>query len=186
MFPYPNVIAVCWGAFWLYWIISALGSKRSTASHIRQFVGVRIGVIALAALLFGAFRTQRFEDRLAITNHVVLLLGFILLLIGLLLAVWARVYLGKNWGMPMTQKEDPELVTDGPYKYIRHPIYSGILLGGVGTALASSLFWLLIPIVFGVYFIYSAIFEERLMMQQFPKVYPAYKRRTKMLIPFIL
>lgn len=56
--------------------------------------------------------------------------------LGLGLAVWARIYLGRNWGMPTSTKEDPELVTSGPYRTIRHPIYTGILLAMIGSAIA--------------------------------------------------
>ena len=52
------------------------------------------------------------------------------------LAIWARVHIGRNSGTPMTEKDDPELVTSGPYRVVRHPIYSGILVAGVGTAVA--------------------------------------------------
>jgi protein-S-isoprenylcysteine O-methyltransferase Ste14 len=106
-------------------------------------------------------------------------------LAGLALAIWARIYLGRNWGMPMTQKEDPELVTSGPYSYIRHPIYTGILLAIVGSVIAGGDFWLVFLVITAPYFIYSAVMEERLMMKQFPKVYPSYKSKTKMLIPFV-
>lgn len=87
--------------------------------------------------------------------------------------------------MPMSQKQDPELVMSGPYRYIRHPIYSGILLAFLGSALASSLFWLTIFAIAGIYFVYSAFVEEKLMMKQFPKAYPSYKSKTKMLVPFV-
>lgn len=86
----------------------------------------------------------------------------------------------------MTKKQDPELVTTGPYQYIRHPIYTGILLGTLGSAIDVSTYWLIVFIIFAFYFIYSAVVEEKLMMKQFPQVYPAYKKKTKMLIPFIL
>ena len=62
--------------------------------------------------------------------------------LGLALAVWARVYLGRNWGMPMSRRADPELVTTGPYRRVRHPIYSGLILAMAGTAIAVSLYWL--------------------------------------------
>ena len=86
-----------------------------------------------------------------------------------------RVYLGRNWGMPMTRKADPELVTSGPYHKIRHPIYTGIILAMVGTTIAVSLYWLVAVFVIGAYFIYSAVVEERSMTQLFPDTYPAYK-----------
>jgi protein-S-isoprenylcysteine O-methyltransferase Ste14 len=112
--------------------------------------------------------------------------GLAIFVLGLALAVWARVYLRRNWGMPMSQKADPELVTTGPYRRIRHPIYSGIILGMAGTALAVSLYWLTAVAILGTYFLISAIVEERTMAKLFPAAYPPYKRATKMLIPYIL
>jgi protein-S-isoprenylcysteine O-methyltransferase Ste14 len=109
-----------------------------------------------------------------------------LFFLGLALAIWARVYLGRNWGMPMSQKVDPELVTTGPYHSIRHPIYSGIILAMIGTSIAVSLYWLAAVILVGAYFLYSAVVEERSMARLFPGSYPEYKRSTKMLIPFIV
>jgi protein-S-isoprenylcysteine O-methyltransferase Ste14 len=113
-------------------------------------------------------------------------IGLALFFLGLALAIWARVYLGRNWGMPMSQKVDPELVTTGPYHSIRHPIYSGIVLAMIGTTIAVSLYWLVAVILMGAYFLYSAIVEERSMARLFPESYPEYKRSTKMLIPFIV
>lgn len=188
MFPFDKVIAACWVIFWLYWLVSALGSKKNAKSNIKQFVGIRLGLIVLAAILASLLNKQSysFQNRsLTANNQVVLTVGLIMFLSGLFLAVWARIYLGKNWGMPMTRKQDPELVTSGPYQSVRHPIYSGILLAALGSALDVSIYWLLVFIIFAVYFIYSAVVEEKLMMKQFPKVYPAYKAKTKMLIPFV-
>jgi protein-S-isoprenylcysteine O-methyltransferase Ste14 len=85
----------------------------------------------------------------------------------------------------MSQKDDPELVTSGPYHLVRHPIYSGILIAGIGTAVALSWLWLIAAVLAGVYFVYSATVEERNMAQQFPETYPAYRRSTKMLVPFV-
>ena len=85
----------------------------------------------------------------------------------------------------MSKKDEPELVTSGPYGLVRHPIYSGILLAGVGTAVALSWFWIFAMVLVGVYFLYSAIVEERYLTQQFPDAYPAYRGSTKMLVPFI-
>ena len=75
----------------------------------------------------------------------------------------------------MTQKDEPELVTSGPYRLVRHPIYSGILVAGVGTALAISWLWLVAFGLAGAYFIYGATVEERYLTEQFPDAYPAYK-----------
>jgi protein-S-isoprenylcysteine O-methyltransferase Ste14 len=85
----------------------------------------------------------------------------------------------------MTQKDDPELVTSGPYHLVRHPIYSGVLVAGVGTAVALSWLWLTAVMLAGVYFVYSAKVEERYLTEQFPDRYPMYRRSTKMLVPYI-
>jgi protein-S-isoprenylcysteine O-methyltransferase Ste14 len=81
--------------------------------------------------------------------------------------------------MPMTLKAEPELVTSGPYRFVRHPIYSGILLATLGTALAISGLWLVVFAVMGVYFVYSARVEERLMASSFPAAYPYYRAHTR-------
>jgi len=107
------------------------------------------------------------------------------LALGLSFAIWARVHIGRNWGTPMSQKDDPELVTSGPYHSVRHPIYSGILMAGVGTAVALSWFWLIAVVLAGAYFLYSATVEERNLAKQFPEAYPTYRRSTKMLVPFV-
>jgi protein-S-isoprenylcysteine O-methyltransferase Ste14 len=82
-------------------------------------------------------------------------------------------------------EEDPELVTSGPYRTIRHPIYTGILLALIGSAIALSVWWLIAVALIGGYFIYSAFVEERNMTRLFPSAYPEYQQSTKMLIPFI-
>jgi protein-S-isoprenylcysteine O-methyltransferase Ste14 len=122
----------------------------------------------------------------AVTRNLWLqVIGLVIFLLGLALAVWARAYLGRNWGMPMSEKADPELVTTGPYSTVRHPIYSGIILAMIGTTVAVSWYWLVAVVLLGAYFIYSAVMEERYMAGRFPDAYPKYKQSTKMLIPFI-
>jgi protein-S-isoprenylcysteine O-methyltransferase Ste14 len=76
-------------------------------------------------------------------------------------------------------------VRTGPYRAIRHPIYSGIILAIVGTAVAVSVYWLIVVVLLGAYFVYSAVIEERNMTRLFPDEYPDYKRSTRMLVSFI-
>jgi len=175
-----SVIAAGWLVFWAYWLIAALGAKHSSHRRRRLPAGVRIVVLA-----FIVTRVIR-GDALNVHSVVLQVVGTIVFVSGLALAVWARIYLGRNWGMPMTEKDEPELVTRGPYRFVRHPIYSGILMGLLGTALATNLYWLAALAVAGAYFIYSARVEERIMAGAFPNTYPGYKARTKMLIPFVL
>ena len=176
------IIFVCWAVFWIYWVVAAFGNKAGQSQWTR-FAGVRIGVFLVIFLLV---RARVFRGSHSIVSNPWLEgIGMAVFLAGLALAVWARVYLGRNWGMPMTQKQDPELITSGPYRRVRHPIYSGIIVAMTGTAIAVSLYWLVAMALIGAYFIYSATVEERFMAGRFPGTYPEYKRSTKMAIPFV-
>jgi protein-S-isoprenylcysteine O-methyltransferase Ste14 len=177
------IIGVGWIVFWAYWLVMAVTAKAGR-SRWTQFAGVRVGIILVVLLLI---RLRVFIGHGAATGNPWLLgTGLGVFVFGLALAVWARVYLGRNWGMPMSQKADPELVTTGPYGRIRHPIYSGIILAMAGTAIAVSPYWLIAAAILGAYFLVSAVIEERTMAKVFPAAYPPYKRATKMLIPYLL
>jgi protein-S-isoprenylcysteine O-methyltransferase Ste14 len=173
-------VLIAWAAFWLYWLIAAATAKAGTHNpRSRPAAGLIIVVFVLLRLVRG-------NDSLTVHSLPVQIVGLVLLVAGLGLAVWARIYLGRNWGMPMTEKDEPELVTSGPYRFVRHPIYAGILLAILGSALATSLYWLIALVALGIYFVYSARVEEGLMSNSFPSAYPGYKAHTKMLIPFVL
>jgi len=176
------VVAVAWAAFWLYWLLAAFSMKKGRAPWSRE-LGIRAGIVVVVILLIrlGAFRNHGLN-----TDPWRAGLGLALLALGLGFAIWARVHIGRNWGTPMTQKDEPELVTSGPYHLVRHPIYSGILVAALGTAVALSWMWLIAVVLAAIYFIYSATVEERYMAKQFPDAYPAYKRSTKMLVPFVI
>jgi protein-S-isoprenylcysteine O-methyltransferase Ste14 len=183
------LITIGWVAFWLYWLVAAIGSKKNSVPRVQHIVVARLIMFALIVLLIRTSLTKTVSLNHALfvqSNKWLLSIGFILFIAGLLLAIWARLYLGDNWGMPMSLKQDPELVTTGPYRFIRHPIYTGILIAMLGSALASSTYWLVILVIMAIYFIYSAIAEEKIMQRQFPKAYANYKKQTKMLIPFVL
>lgn len=177
------VIGVGWVVFWIYWIAASVGVKAGRTRWAR-FASVRVAII-LAVLLLLRLRVLKGHD--AVTDDPWLQgIGLAIFLLGLALAVWARIYIGRNWGMPMSEKADPDLVTTGPYSAVRHPIYSGIILAMVGTTVAVSLYWLIAVVLLGAYFLYSAAMEERYMAEVFPDAYPRYKQSTKMLIPLIL
>ena len=176
------VFAAGWAAFWLYWLAAAFSMKRGRVPWSRE-LRIRVVIVAVVILLVrvGAFRGHGGVH----TDPGSAAVGLVLFALGLSFAIWARITIGRNWGTPMTQKDEPELVTAGPYRLVRHPIYSGILVAGVGTALALSWLWLPAVALAGVYFVYSATVEERYLTEQFPDDYPAYKRSTKMLVPFV-
>jgi protein-S-isoprenylcysteine O-methyltransferase Ste14 len=175
------VIFVCWVAFWIYWLAAAVVVKEGH-SRSSRFFAIRVGALVLVLLLL---HTRSFHGYTTTANPWLQGVGLAIFLFGLGLAIWARLYLGRNWGTPMSEKDDPELVTTGPYHSIRHPIYTGLLLGMIGTAIAVSAYWLVPAVLLGGYFIYSAFTEERIMTRTFPDAYPQYKRSTKMLVPFI-
>ncbi|MDQ1441543.1 MAG: hypothetical protein QOG97_1771 [Acidimicrobiaceae bacterium] len=175
------VFVVAWGAFWLYWFVAAFSMKRGRVPWSRELrIRAVIAVIVILLVRFGAFRGNGLN-----TDPWRAGLGLVLFALGLAFAVWARVQIGRNWGAPMTQKDEPELVTGGPYHLVRHPIYAGILVAGVGTAVALSWQWLIAVALAGFYFLYSATMEERYLAEQFPDTYLVYKRSTKMLLPYI-
>ena len=175
------VFAIGWAAFWIYWLVAAFSMKRGHVTWSRN-TRVRLVFLVLAILLFrsGVFRNDNLN-----TDRWRGFLGLVLFALGLVFAIWARIHIGRNWGTPMSQKVEPELVTTGPYQLVRHPIYSGILLAGLGTAVALSWTWLVPVVLSGAYFIYSASAEERYLTEEFPIAYPLYRRSTKMLVPFI-
>jgi protein-S-isoprenylcysteine O-methyltransferase Ste14 len=88
--------------------------------------------------------------------------------------------------MPITFKEGHDLVTAGPYRYIRHPIYTGLLLAILGSALVAGPVWLTVLAGVSIYSVYSARTEEGLMIQHFPEQYSRYRMRTKAFIPFVI
>lgn len=177
------VFAVGWAVFWLYWIAAAL-SSRGKRGHIQWSRELRIravlAVLVIVLVRVGAFHGHAYSSDLWRGG-----VGLPIFALGLAFAIWARVHIGRNWGSPMTQKDDPELVTSGPYGLVRHPIYSGILLAGVGTAVALGWLWLVAFALAGIYFVYSATVEERFLAERFPDGYAAYRRSTKMLVPFV-
>lgn len=173
-------IALAWIPFWIYWLASATRAKASRPGRRWRPVGA-LGVLAVI-LIVRVFRT----GGLAVHSPVLGAVGAVLFVSGLALAIWARVHLGRNWGMPMTERLEPELITSGPYARIRHPIYTGLLLALFGTALATNLIGLIVAACLSAVFYRAARVEERNMTAAFPSTYPAYRARTKMLVPFIL
>jgi protein-S-isoprenylcysteine O-methyltransferase Ste14 len=173
---------VGWAAFWLYWLAAAFSMKRGRVPWSRELrIRALVVVVVILLVRLGAFRHHDIN-----TDPWRAGIGLALSATGLGFAIWARIHIGRNWGSPMTQKDEPELVTSGPYHFVRHPIYSGILLAAAGTAVALSWTWLIAVALAGIYFVYSASVEERYLTEQFPDAYPLYKRSTKRLVPFLL
>jgi protein-S-isoprenylcysteine O-methyltransferase Ste14 len=180
----------CWLVFLGYWVISAIGANKSAPWSWSRELGLRLAIVLAILVLLRVPGLGRFLR--SVGRHGALpgvgggILGFALCVIGTGSAIWARAYLGRNWGLPMSVKENPELVTAGPYAYVRHPIYAGLWLALLGSGIAQSAWWLVALLFAGAYFFYSARTEEKTMLKRFPEEYRAYLKRTKMFVPFVL
>jgi protein-S-isoprenylcysteine O-methyltransferase Ste14 len=181
--------ACAWGALIIVWIAGLFFSKptaRRTSYSSRLILVAPLATFYLLVNLH-VIPLDWVLMRLWPQAPAIQLLGLALTVLGCLFAIWARVTLGSNWsGLPNVKREH-ELIVRGPYKLVRHPIYSGLLLALVGTAIAADRsFWALALVLFVVSYTVKMRQEEQLMMQTFPDHYPAYRRRVKALIPGVL
>ena len=176
------VYVIGWAAFWIYWLVAALSVKSGRVPWSRELpVRAAIAAVVVVLVRLGAFRGDGLNSDPWRSAGGLVVFGT-----GLSFAIWARIHIGRNWGTPMSQKNEPELVASGPYRLVRHPIYAGILIAGIGTAVGLSWAWLIAVALAGAYFVYSATVEEHNLARQLPDIYPAYRRSTKMLVPFVL
>ena len=143
------------------------------------------GLLALAFLmLFHPWRLGRMDVRSIPDTEALRFCGLVLTAAGLAFAIWARLRLGRNWSGTVTIKEDHRLIQQGPYRLVRHPIYTGVLLAMVGTAIGYGRAPCLIsvPIAFLAFWRKSRM-EERFMMAQFGSRYSQYQREVKGFVP---
>lgn len=184
---YWLVLAI-WVIWEGYWFVSARSVKRATSKEPWTSRGPIVLGLVLSALLmlapqwFGSFIAQRFLPE----DDWIYFAGLGLLLVGVYWAFWARATLGRNWSGRVTIKEDHELVTGGPYRWVRHPIYTGVLFAFTGSALAlgriGNLFALAIMLAI---FAYKIRLEEKVLEEHFGARYVGYRHKTKTLIPLM-
>ena len=188
----PSLIIIAsWAAMIVFWLISAFGVKRDTKrSPWRRFGWLRIVIIlVLLSVLWARSSLGALTHRWGIfqavpSNSSLALIGAVICALGVGYAIWARIHLGRNWSPIPNVKEGHELITSGPYKLVRHPIYTGIIVAALGTGFAIPV-WFLIFFIMTIVFVWRVKVEEALMTKQFPNQYPEYKKRTWALIPFI-
>ena len=180
------VVPACWLIFFLYWTISARSVKPTEERphglsrywhYVLLIVGALLLNIPISPLNFA----------LVPRSAVVSILSSLCAVGGLAIALIARRTLAANWSSVVTFKRDHELVTRGIYHYMRHPIYTGVLLMFLATVLLVGT----LGAVLGLLIIFVGLWikskqEEALMERHFPAQYPEYKRRVKALLPFIL
>lgn len=199
MISYEKIIVFSWVAFIVVWVIFAFNVKRDIrggfSSIWRQYWLLRI--VGAAAILYLLTRNNAGTAHLTNMQNSVFAhgifspplflgwIGAILSVLGVAFAIWARVHLGRNWSAQPAVKEQHELVTSGPYAFVRHPIYTGMIFAALGTFLTGSFFGAGVLVFACAVFLWRIGKEEKIMLELFPNQYPAYQTRTKRLIPFI-
>jgi protein-S-isoprenylcysteine O-methyltransferase Ste14 len=182
------VIPGCWIIFIGYWIGNALRVKPAAEKQSWLSMAAYKGPLTLGGMLLWC---PGLHDalRLALTPHTDLVRagGAVVCVLGLFVAVWSRKTLAGNWSSNVTFRLGHELVETGPYRFVRHPIYTGILLMCFGQAIANGrlqawLGFLILCIGFWI----KLQQEESLLLRHFPDAYSSYRQRVKALVPFLL
>jgi len=181
-----NATHWAWIVFVCYWILSARNLKRvaqkeSLAARVPHIlIVIAAYVLLLDRRLPLGFLNQRATPRIEWLAWV----GVAITCLGVAIAIWARVHIGQYWSGRITLKEDHQLIRSGPYAYVRHPIYTGLLLAATGTAIANGLLraWLGLLIILLLHF-RKARKEEALLSSKFGDAYREYHQRSGFLLP---
>lgn len=185
-----KIVFGAWFVFVLYWLVSATDVKKDVESKLgrgRSSSLVRIVVAAALTYLFPTIVARLLGRSISSPEDSGLRYsGTILTMAGISFAIWARYHLGRNWSGHPALKEDHKLVSTGPYSFLRHPIYAGMLFACLGSLFATfEAFWLYFLLIMGIVYVRRIHIEEGIMMRTFPDAYPAYREKTNALIPFI-
>jgi len=180
-------------AMWLSWVgywwvashdVKAIARREPLGSRLMHIVPL---TIAFALISTPRSRVPLLGEHFMPYSAWLFWIGAVLTLAGLLFSVWARVHLGRNWSATITVKKDHELVMSGPYRFARHPIYSGLLLAFVGSALALAQWRGVVAVTLVFWSFWRKLrIEERWMREQFGTAYEEYTRRVAALIPLVL
>ncbi len=186
---YDNLILILWIAWGIYWLVASRNVKTtarresplSRAGHVVPLILAAL-LLALPSLPHGFLMGHVF--RMTESGY---LIGVAVTLAGLAFSVWARVHLGRNWSGIVTLKLEHELIRSGPYRLVRNPIYTGLLLAFIGTAIARDQWrgWLAVIIAFAALWRKLRL-EERWLTEQFGDAYRSYREQVAALIPFLL
>jgi protein-S-isoprenylcysteine O-methyltransferase Ste14 len=173
-----------WIAVLAIWILTSFWSKRTARRQSSKSRLVQIGLAMLAGVLLwgGIWKGPQIVPQSTETAWI----GLGITLAGVALALWARFVLGRNWSATVTVKHDHELVRSGPYRFVRHPIYSGFLLAVLGTAIATGTGGAFAGLVLAAIALrLKSLTEEQFMTEEFGAAYAEYKRETRALIPLL-
>jgi protein-S-isoprenylcysteine O-methyltransferase Ste14 len=177
-----------WLVWWITWMAAAIWSDRSVKGPgTRHQLLYRALVVVGAALLFGMYRhPARSELTLWRTPDPVAWLTVPITLLGLLFSWWARIHLGRLWSSNVARKADHHVVDTGPYRIVRHPIYTGIIVASIATAAMRGTLaaWLGVGLLTLGWYVKARLEEGFLREQLGAEEYGSYARRVPMLIPF--
>lgn len=185
---YHWLFLFAWWSFAAYWLVSALWAKRTKVAEppLPRILHFLIGTLAIMILAFHDRFPATVDRQLWPRNGFTFWLGATVTLAGLGFAVWARIHLGRFWSGAITLKEGHRLIRSGPYQFVRNPIYTGIITGVAGTAIAIGKISGLVAVVI-IFAVYSWKIrrEERLLATGFGEEYSAYRREVPALVPFL-
>jgi protein-S-isoprenylcysteine O-methyltransferase Ste14 len=173
-----------WFVMILYWIVAARTSSQTSLKSelLPLFKLVVSALITYLPLVIGGWFARVLFDNNIWTDST----GVLLCAAGVGVAVWARHALGRNWSGKVMVQQEHHVVDDGPYRAIRHPIYSGLLLAMVGASLILGYIFSFAYVVFSIFgLVRKSKQEEKLLANQFPSEYETYRKRTKALIPYV-
>ncbi len=180
-----EAIRIAWITFALFWIASSRRVKTTERAETLRFLAARVAAI-LVALFIAFVRWGALSPALMPRNQALVLTSVVITWAGVLFAIWARVTIGRNWSASVTLKRSHELVQAGPYRFVRHPIYSGMLLAFAGGALfldrVGSLIALLIMLAV---YSWKAHQEEQLLAAHFGDSWQSYRKTTRAIVPFL-
>jgi protein-S-isoprenylcysteine O-methyltransferase Ste14 len=186
---YRILFPALWIALIVFWIAMSRGGKSAAARESAFSRLSHYGPLAIAVYLLVApsVPIAILDQRFVALALGVVQLGAALTVIGIAFAVWARLRLAGNWSSDVTLKREHELIVDGPYAFVRHPIYTGVLVGLIGTGLAVGEWRAVLAVVLaGVAWWRKLTIEETVMRRQFGEAYDRYAARTWALIPLVL
>lgn len=189
MEPAEIIVRTCWVVFLVYWFINAARVKRTAERQaLPERLAYRIPTLlgALSLFWWGRF-FGRFDKGFSPTTELAHDIGAAACVAGLAVAIWARRTLAGNWSSNVTFKQDHELIERGPYRFARHPIYTGMLLMCIGKAMVQGrlIAWIGVALMATGFWI-KLKQEEALMRRHFPEEYPGYCKRVKALVPFVV
>jgi protein-S-isoprenylcysteine O-methyltransferase Ste14 len=185
---YISFFPVAWVFFFIYWQIRA--AKTKTTQRLEpaasRLLRVLIFLIAIVLLWTTRIPLPLLYRQLWPQGLWPFWLGVAVTTAGLLFAVWAREHLGSNWSRSVTIKQGHELITSGPYAVVRHPIYTGILTGFLGMAIAIAQVrgFVSLVLIFVALWIKFRM-EEKWMRSEFGETYAGYAHHTAALVPFL-